>query len=835
MTTNPTGLTSAEVAAAQARSESNTAPAGVSRTFVRILRANLFTLFNNFLFVIGASLLAMGRVKDAVVSVGLGLLNSVIGSVQETRAKQKLDRLRLLQRTPCRVIRDGVERDVPPEDLVRGDLIRITAGDQIVADGPVTGGTPLEVDESLLTGESGAVVKRPGDPLLSGSVCVSGTGFQTARAVGPGTHAASVTATARSWKAGRTPLQWRIDLLVRLIMVTVALMSAAILAQAALKDLPLVQIVQTAAVLSGLVPYGLFFLITISYAVGAATIARRGALIQRINAVESLCNVDVLCTDKTGTLTTGQVRLDRVEALDGEDPAAVEHLLGSMARAATTADPTVAALAAALPGVGWEPGAEVAFSSARRWSAVSGIDEVYVLGACEALPVPADGRLRETLSAMTAEGLRVLLFATAASSGTVPGAAPDSALRGPGGEPRLPPLRPRALVGLRDELRPGVGEAVSTLRSQGVQVKIISGDDVRTVAALARRIGLDDPGPRTGPDLEAMGPQEFGEAVASGVVFGRVTPDVKERILDTLRRQGRYTAMIGDGVNDVSSLKKAHVGVAMESGSSLARDVADVVLLDDSFRALAPAQREGQRIVSGITTSMHLYLARVSTSMLVIIGVAILGLGFPYEPAQVALVLFTVGLPTMVLTAWAPPRAPDPGMLTTLTRFVVPAAVVTAVLGTAVYATLYRFVQSGIVEKHVPPAMVDRFEAFTGLVRSDATFAEQAATVVAQSGLTLFTSVTAFVLILFLEPPARMFTGWAGVSADKRPAALVAALIAVFGVILATPVLSNYFGLITDPLIFVCVAAVLPVWFLTLRTIWRHDLLRRALGLAAPR
>ncbi|WP_327011757.1 HAD-IC family P-type ATPase [Dactylosporangium sp. NBC_01737] len=511
---------------------------------------------------------------------------------------------------------------------------------------------------------------------------------------------------------------------------------------------------------------------------------------------------------------------------------------GSAVRSMTGAGPTTTALLAALPGTRLEVREEVPFSSARCWSAVSvagggdGPAAVHVLGAFEtlgdALPTEAvtAAGLHTAMAALTGQGLRVLLYATAAD--------PHAALHARDGAPHLPPLRPVALVALRDELRPGVHETLRDLKDRGVAVKVISGDDPRTVAALAHRIGLHDPAPRSGAELEAMTPEAFGDAVAVGVVFGRVAPGLKERMLDTLRLQGRYTAMIGDGVNDLPSLKKAHVGIAVESGSSVACDVADVVLLDDAFDALAPARHEGRRIVSGITTSMYLYLARVAVSILVIIGVAILGLGFPYEPAQVAIVLFTVGLPTMVLTAWAPPRAPDPGLLGSLGRFVAPAAVVTAVFGVALYAILYRSVQGGIVAHHVPPELVVRFEEFTGLLRSDATFADQVATVVAQTGLTVFTSLTAFTLILFLEPPWRVFAGWTTVRTDRRPAALVAALVAILLVILAVPALSHYFSLVPNPLVFIGVAVFLPPWFLALRTVWRRNLLQRILGLKDP-
>jgi cation-transporting ATPase E len=822
------GLTSAQVAAARERGETNTVRPATSRRNLAILRANLFTLFNNFLYVIGFSLLAMGRTKDALVSVGLGLLNSLIGTVQEVRAKQKLDRLKLLHRAPCRVVRDGAEREVPPEELVRGDLLRVAAGDQIVVDGPVTAGDRLEVDESSLTGETEPVLKAIGDRLHSGTVVLGGSAYQTAEVVGADSNAGMLTATAKSWNPDPTPMQWRIDAIVRLIMLTVALMSAAVLANAALKGLTLVEVVQTAAVLSGLVPYGLFFLITISYAVGAAAIARRGALIQQISAVESLCSVDVLCTDKTGTLTTGQMCLERVVPLGGHDPATVRRLLGAAAEAMTAGNHTVAALAQALPGSLPRFREQVPFSPERRWSAVGSPDGGYVLGAVEALDTAfhagADPQMYAALDDLTRQGLRVLLFAAA---------APDAGFVDPDGTPALPPLTPLALVALRDEVRDGVAETLADLRDEGIEIKVVSGDDPRTVAALARRLGLRGDDPVTGAELEAMVPAAFDEAVARGTVFGRVGPRTKERMLGSLRRQGRYTAMIGDGVNDIPSLKKAHVGVALSSGNSVACEVADVVLLDDRFDALAPAQRQGRRIVTGIATSMYLYLARVSTSILIIIGVAILGLGFPYEPAQVALVLFTVGLPTMLLTAWARPEPPNPGLIGSLARFVAPAAIMTALFGVSVYAVLYQFILT-LPGKRVPDHLIARFEEFTGLLSSQATFTEQAATVVAQTGLTVFTSFAAFVLILFLKPPARLFASWTPVCRDKRPAILAGALAVTFCVILATPVLSDYFGLFPDVAAFAVAGIALPPWFLLLSAVWRWNLLSRMIGFHRP-
>ena len=315
----------------------------------------------------------MGRYSDAQISVGLGLINALISATQEIRAKHKLDQLQLLDRTPVVAVRDGAEVVVAPEEVVRGDVLRVRAGDQIVVDGPLLPGAPVEADESLLTGESDPVVKNPGDDLRSGSLCVAGKGHLLARDVGAASYAGRLTADARRATTDTTPLQRRITFVVRLVMTLTVLMSGAILAQALLEGFTLVRIVQITAVLSGLVPYGLFFLIAVAYTAGAARIAGSGALVQQVNAVESVSNVDVVCTDKTGTLTTGRLRLTDVEPVGDTPGLDASATLGAFAAAVTVPNLTSAALAAALPAPGsrWAVRDEVPFASSLRWSGLA--------------------------------------------------------------------------------------------------------------------------------------------------------------------------------------------------------------------------------------------------------------------------------------------------------------------------------------------------------------------------------------------------------------------------------------------------------------------------------
>jgi cation-transporting ATPase E len=833
------GLTEEEAREQARLGHANTAVSGSTRTTARILRTTVFSFYNNILFVIGLALLGLGRYSDALVSVGLGLINAVLSAFQELRARRQLDRLQLLAREPVTVVRDGADRTVPPAEVVRGDLIRVRAGDQVVVDGPVaavTGTADLEMDESLLTGESDPVVKTVGEVLLSGSTCAGGEGLQRAEAVGAESNAGRLTLAARADTTTVTPLQSRIELAVRVVIVLVVLMSGAILAQSLLDGSTVLRFVQTSAVLSGLVPYGLFFLIAVAYAVGAARLSGRGALVQQTNAVEAISRVDVVCTDKTGTLTTGRLAVAELAVPAGQDPEAARRLLGTLARSVSAPNATTAAVAAdaTIPGEPASVRDEVAFRSALRWSGITLVSDAGVPGRSLVLGAPATLRrvltdppdVLEDLDAKARvfadHGLRVLLLAGS-----------DGGLRDDEERPSLPPSRAIALVALADELRDGVRTVLADLSAEHVAVKVISGDDPDTVVALTRLAGLTGPA-IAGPELAALAPGEpFDEAVDTHTVFGRIEPEQKEQIVASLRRRGHQVAMVGDGVNDARALKRAQVGVAMRSGSAVTRDVADLVLLDDSFATLPPARLEGRRIVAGVGSSMYLFLARVTTQMLVILTVRLLGLGFPYTPTQVGLTLFTVGVPTFFLTLWARPAPPRDDLLVSLARFVLPVGIITAGFATAVYAYLYEAVTAALTDPQLRPELVTGWSSYTGLRYGvDADFVSAAATLGGQSGLSVFISVSSLVLILLLEPPARIFTAWAPLSPDRRPAWLALGLFLTFVVVLVVPATRSYFGLTApDPPILWIGVPALVLWFIAVSLALRFRVLERLLGL----
>lgn len=458
---------------------------------------------------------------------------------------------------------------------------------------------------------------------------------------------------------------------------------------------------------------------------------------------------------------------------------------------------------------------------------------VYVVGAVEMLSpylppeaIGPDSSLSRQLQSWSEQGLRVLLFAH----------NPEvTRLHNGEGQPELPPLTPLALVSLSDELRPQAKETIAAFRQLGLELKVISGDNPHTVAALAKQAGFPPEVKLvSGPELAEMSQAEFDQAADEAAIFGRITPEQKEQLVESLLRRKKRVAMMGDGVNDVLSLKKASLGIAMQSGSSAARNVADMILLNDSFAALQPAFHEGRRIIGGMSNALYLFLTRVTTTTLIIIAVTMVGLDFPFDPAQVALTGFTVGLPAFFLTLWARPRRLEEGLLSSLARFVFPVAIVTMLIGLAIYVIDYNIVLKGLPSvDEIATEWRQVYESYTGVPFGSEGYGNIVATVTAQGSLSIFISWTACFLILFLEPPLLLFLGWRKeVSPDKRPALLALALMIWFLLIWTIPSLGYFFGILAKPptVTFIILGAVV-VWFFLMRAIWRANLFERFLGL----
>lgn len=821
------GLTEHEAAERRARGLGNSPPPPTGRTYWQILVENVFTFINMVIFALGFALVLLGRVGDALVSTGVILMNVLVSVVQEIRAKRTLDRIALLTRPVARVVRDGAERELSQQELVLGDVLRVEPGDQVVLDGTVIGEGALTVDESLLTGESDLVPKREGDLVYSGSFCVTGSGYYIAEKVGQQSFANQITAGARSFRRVLTPLQQQISLVIRIFLLIVLYLEFLAFLYGLQHRVGLVQGVQNSTIIASLIPSGLFLSMSVAYALAAVRIIRFGALVQQANAIESLSNVDVLCLDKTGTLTANRLHVDRIYPIGrGEDE--LRGLLGAMTASATNRNKTSDAILAACPGRGVAPVAEVAFSSTRKWSAVAlggaGANPrvppgVYALGAPEALrPSLAPGVAWEPLEAQIAaladQGLRVLLAAR----------HPDpSALVGRGEASELPSgMEPLGLVSLSDELRPEARETLKAFIRAGVQPKIISGDKPETVAALAKQAGLGpDIGLVSGPDLDAMDESAFAEAAATATIFGRTTPQHKERLIRALRGRGRYVAMIGDGVNDVLSLKQANLGVAMQSGSQAARGVADIVLMRDSFAALAPAVEEGQRIVNGMHDILGLFLARISTFGLLIVSSLVAG-AFPLALRQGSVVtLFAVGIPAVLLAVWAQPGSRDRrDTQRQLVQFVLPAAIASSILGLLLfYGSLYLELGRNLTFNPVPAD-----------AQPLSVYAQELPE--AQTMLAAFLVFCGLFLVIFVQPPNDWWAGGSPRSGDRRPTLLAVGLMAAFVVLDIIPPLGQLFALTPlAPAQLAAVAVLMAVWVFLVRWLWRSQALARFVGI----
>jgi cation-transporting ATPase E len=663
------GLTAAEVAERIARGQVNDVPAAPTRTVAQIVRANVLTRFNALLGGMLAIILIVGPLQDALFGFVL-VANALIGIVQELRAKRTLDRLTVLTAPKARVLRDGEEQEIAIGEVVLDDVLTLRAGDQIVVDGEVLQAASLEVDESLITGESDPVVKDPGEEVLSGSFVAAGSGAYRATKVGREAYAVRLAEEARRFTLTHSELRSAIDTI--LTIVTFAIVpTAALLFVSQLRNSNNLRDALAASVAGtvAMVPEGLVLLTSLAFAVGVMRLARQRVLVQELPAVEGLARIDVLCIDKTGTLTEGRLVVGNVEVLDRTLPH--EAALAALAAAEPHPNATLAAIGErfAEPPEDWAPGESVPFSSARKWSGASfGPDGTWVLGAPEVV-LPAAGNdadVRERAEAAAAQGSRVVLLARA-----------DEPLQGeelPGG------LQPAALVILGDRPRPDAADTLKYFAEQEVTVKVISGDHPRTVAAIAGRLGLPDAGDPVDARSMPEDPAALADLLDTHAIFGRVTPRQKRDMVQALQSRGHIVAMTGDGVNDVLALKDADIGVAMGSGSAATRSVAQLVLLDSNFDALPPVVAEGRRVLGNIERTSGLYLTKTVYAMLISLAVGVGGLVFPFLPRHLTLVgAITIGIPSFFLALAPNAERARLGFLRRVARFSIPAGALAAI------------------------------------------------------------------------------------------------------------------------------------------------------------
>ncbi|KAA0082625.1 cation-translocating P-type ATPase [Mycolicibacterium sp. P9-64] len=682
--TSTAGLTDAEVAQRVADGKTNDVPARAARSVSEIVRANVFTRINAILGVLFLIVLATGSLINGLFGL-LIVANSAIGIIQELRAKQTLDKLAIVgQAKPMVRRRSGTAARLPNE-VVLDDVIELGPGDQIIVDGDLIEEANLEVDESLLTGEADPIDKDIGDKIMSGSFVVAGSGAYRATRVGREAYAAKLAEEASKFTLVKSELRSGINKILQFI--TYLLVPAGLLTiytqlfttDAGWRE----SVLRMVGALVPMVPEGLVLMTSIAFAVGVIRLGRRQCLVQELPAIEGLARVDVVCADKTGTLTENGMRVSDLKKLTTDDAG---NVLAQLAADDERPNASMAAIGEAYgTPPGWTVTAKAPFKSATKWSGASyGDHGNWVIGAPDVLLDPASPQA-EQAERIGALGLRVLLLASS-----------DVAVDGSDAPGEITPV---ALVVLEQRVRPDARDTLDYFASQNVTVKVISGDNAVSVGAVAGILGLH------GETMDARnlpaGPDELASTLEEYTTFGRVRPDQKRAMVHALQSRGHTVAMTGDGVNDVLALKDADIGVAMGSGSSASRAVAQIVLLDNKFATLPYVVGEGRRVIGNIERVSNLFLTKTVYSVLLAMLVGLAGLSsklfgtdpllFPFQPIHVTIAAwFTIGIPAFVLSLAPNKERAHSGFVRRVMTSALPSGLVVGIATFASYLLAYQ-------------------------------------------------------------------------------------------------------------------------------------------------
>ena len=672
--TGPGGLSAPEVADRTRRGLVNRADERTSRSLFEIARANILTRFNAILGTMFVLILVFGAAQDGLFGVVL-VTNALLGIVQEWRAKRTLDRLAVLSAPTARVVRDGELQEVGVDDVVLDDLLELRTGDQVVADGVVRTSNGLELDESLLTGESEPMGKEADAELLSGSIVVAGSGRFQATRVGADSYARQLATEARRFTLTRSELVDGTNRILRYVQwALVPTAALLVISQFSALDSFRAAFAGAIAGVVAMIPEGLVLLTSLAFAVAAVTLAGRRVLVQELPAVEGLARVDTVMLDKTGTITEGVMCFDSIEHMGDETD--TNAALGALA-ADEDRNATAAALHAAFPApTGWTRSATIPFSSTRKWSAASfNSHGTWVLGAPEMVWTgrPPDDPVRQRYEELADAGRRVVLLARS-----------DATLA----DETLPELLTAAAYVVFDEqIRSDAADTIRYFAEQGVTCKVLSGDSPRTVGAIAVRVGIGRPGGAVdGRDLPDD-PEALGTVLESTAVVGRVTPHQKRAIVNALQQRGHVVAMTGDGVNDALALKDADLGIAMGSGAPATRAVAQIVLLDGQFAALPSVVGEGRRVIANVERVANLFVTKTAYATLLAVAVGITRWPYPFLPRQLTIISsLTIGIPAFFLALGPSSRRYIPGFVDRVLRFALRAGAVAAVATFTAYA-----------------------------------------------------------------------------------------------------------------------------------------------------
>ncbi|MCX5178670.1 cation-translocating P-type ATPase [Streptomyces virginiae] len=743
----PGGLSTAEVAERVARGEVNDVPVRSSRSTADIVRANVFTRFNAIIGVLWVIMLVVAPIQDSLFGFVI-VANTGIGIIQELRAKKTLDSLAVIGEVKPSVRRDGRTAEISTSEIVLGDVIELGPGDKVVVDGSVGEADGLEIDESLLTGEADPVLKKPGDPVMSGSFVVAGGGAFTATKVGREAYAAQLAEEASRFTLVHSELRSGISTILKYVTwMMIPTSIGLIISQLLVKDNNLKDsIARTVGGIVPMIPEGLVLLTSVAFAIGVIRLGRKQCLVQELPAIEGLARVDVVCLDKTGTLTEGGMDVTELRPLGGADPAYVKKVLGALGESDPRPNASLQAIIDAYPDMAeWRCTESLPFSSARKYSGASfsegdGENNTWLLGAPDVL-LPAGDPALDEINDLNEQGLRVLLLARSARE-------LDDAAVATG-------VRPTALVVLEQRLRPDAADTLRYFEDQDVKAKVISGDNAISVGAVAGKLGL--PGAENTVDARGLPTDQadMARVLDDNSVFGRVSPQQKRDMVGALQSKGHTVAMTGDGVNDVLALKDADIGVSMGSGSEATKAVAQIVLLNNSFSTLPSVVAEGRRVIGNITRVATLFLTKTVYSVLLAILVVCSQVEYPFLPRHLTLLsTLTIGIPAFFLALAPNKERAKPHFVKRVMRYAIPGGVIAAV------ATFLSY----LIARH----------HYTG---QGALEAESSA-----ATLTLFlTSMWVLAII------ARPYTWWR--------VALVAAMGGAFLIVLVVPWLQDFFQL----------------------------------------
>ncbi len=699
-----TGLTSKEVVQRIESGQSNAVKTSTSRSVRDIVRANVFTLFNGIIFAAMVLVLITGSWRDAVFGFVI-IINTGIGIVTELRAKRTLDKLSILVASEFLVRRDGKDVEVSHNEIVLDDLLWIRAGEQVPADGQIIQTWGLELDESMLTGESRTVRHKVGEQVYSGATAVSGMALVKVNAVGSHSYAATLTAQAKVYKKTVSDLNKGINTILKFMtFLVVPLCILLILSQihtvggwgTALSTGEWRQaVVSAVAGVVGMIPEGLVLLTSLNFAVAAMRLARHNTLVQELESVETLARVDALNLDKTGTITDGGIAFNRLVMLDSANAAAEQAATQALYDCCNEEQPngTGQAVLAGLKAQGYGAGAvesRVPFSSARKWSAVRKSGETWYMGAPEVIISALEGDYSSVLQQVNEyanDGNRVLLVARS----TAPlseGSCRQKRLRGAveganvSDGPQLDvQAEPVALVLCSEKIREDAERTLAWFREQGVRCRVISGDNPVTVGAIARRVKLTGDHEPVAMDAREL-PEDVNELarVLENVdVLGRVLPDQKKAIVQALHTQNHVVAMTGDGVNDALAIKEADLGIAMGNAAPATKAVAQVVLVDSKFSHLPDVVARGRQVMANMERVASLFLVKTVYSALISLGVVLTQIPYPYLPRHITYIgALTIGMPAFILALAPNTRRYIPGFLKRVVTFALPGGIATA-------------------------------------------------------------------------------------------------------------------------------------------------------------